>query len=413
MGKKSTKKQVFEGIKVADFAWAGVGPMVGRELAEHGATVIRVESHQRPDSLRGGGPFPEGQGGINRSGMFAAFNTNKYGMSLDLSTAGAKEVAKRLVAWADIVTDSMTPGTMAGWGLDYESCRKINPAVIYFSTTQQGQDGPHRNFRGFGHHANAVMGISSATGWPDGKPTLPFTAYCDFIAPWYLLVSVIGGLLRRRKTGKGMYIEQSQFEAGLSFMAPHLLDYSINHHVLGRMGNHDRYMCPHALYPCRGEDRWVAIAVANDDQWKRFCEAIGLPGWSGESRFLSFSGRKQNEDELDRLIGEWTQAHTPEQVMSLLQNAGVAAGVVESGEDLLRDPQLKHRQHYRVLEHPEIGPHSYNAPAYRLSKTPCELERPAPCLGGHNEYVYKEILGFSGQEIQDMLEAGVITKQAT
>jgi len=321
-------------------------------------------------------------------------------------------VARRLVAWADIVTDSMAVGTMAKLGLDYESCRKINPGVIYFSTTQLGQYGPHSGFHGFGHHANALLGLCTTTGWPDSEPTLPFTAYCDYIAPWYVIIAVIGALLRRHQTGKGMYIEQSQFEAGLSFIAPHLLDYTVNEHAVTRMGNRDRYMSPHGVYPCRGADRWVAIAVTNDKEWQRFCDVIGDPDWAGDPKFNSVIGRKENEDELDGLIGEWTKDYTPEQVMTILQDAGVPAGVVQTGEDLLNDPQLKHRQHFRVLDHLEIGPHSYHAPAYRLSQTPCDIKRPAPCLGQHNDYVYKEILGFSDDEIADMLVEGVITTDA-
>lgn len=405
-------RQVFEGIKVFDFAWAAVGPQVGRELAEHGATVIRVESHRRLDSLRTAGPFKDGKPGTNRSAMYTAYNTNKYGISLDLNNPKSKEVARRLVAWADIVADSMAVGTMAKLGLDYESCRKINPGVIYFSTTQQGQYGPHSGFKGFGHHANALLGLCTATGWPDSEPTLPFTAYCDYIAPWYVIIAVIGALLRRHQTGKGMYIEQSQFEAGLSFIAPHLLDYTVNEHAVTRMGNRDRYMSPHGVYPCRGADRWVAIAVANEEQWQCFCPVIGHTDWIGDPRFATILNRKENEDELDRLIGEWTKDYTPEQVMTILQDAGVPAGVVQTGEDLLNDPQLKHRQHFRVLDHLEIGPHSYHAPAYRLSQTPCDIKRPAPCLGQHNDYVYKEILGFSDDEIADMLVEGVITTDA-
>ena len=404
-------KQVLEGIKVADFAWAGVGPMIGRELAAHGATVIRVESHRRLDSLRAGGPFKDGRPGVNRGAVFAAYNHGKYGISLDLNAARAKEVAKRLIAWADIVSDSMTPGTMAKWGLDYESCRKINPGVIYFSTTQQGQYGPHRDFKGFGYHASAVLGVCESTGWPDGEPTLS-SAWSDFIAPWYITMAVIMALLRRRKTGKGVYIEQSQFEAGLNFMGPHLLDYTVNRHVVTRMGNRDRYMSPHGVYSCCGADRWVAIAVADEKQWQCFCQVVGSPDWAMDPRFATILSRKENEDELDRLIGEWTKDYTAEQVMTMMQDAGVPAGVVQTGEDLLNDPQMKHRQHYWVLNHPEIGPHSYNSPAYRLSKTPCEIKRPSPCLGEHNAYVYKEILGFSDDEIADMIVEGVITTEA-
>jgi benzylsuccinate CoA-transferase BbsF subunit len=385
--------------------------MIGRELAEHGATVVRVESHQRPCILRVGGPFKDGKPGVNRTGAFATYNTQKYGITLDLNHPKSKQVTRRLVTWADVVSDSMTPGSMAKWNLDYEECRKINPGIVYFSTTQQGQSGPHRSFRGFGYHSNALLGICGSTGWPDADPTLAFSAWTDFVAPWYVTMAVALALLRRRKTGEGMYIEQSQFEAGLSCMGPHLLDYRVNGNVVTRGGNRDRYMSPHGVYPCQGTDRWVAIAIANDEQWQAFCKAMDHPVWTRDARFATVLKRKENEDELDRLIGEWTQSSTAEKVMAIMQDAGVPAGVVETAEDLMNDPQLEHRQHFRVLDHPEIGPHSYHSPAYRLSKTPCAMTRPAPCLGEHNAYVYQEILDFSEDEIADMIAEGVITTE--
>jgi benzylsuccinate CoA-transferase BbsF subunit len=405
-------KQVFEGIKVVDLAWSGVGPQVGRELAYHGATVIRVESHSRPCPLRSMAPFKDGIPGLDRAGVFAEFNAQKYGMTVDLTHPNSREVARRLVTWADIISDSMTPGTLAKWELDYESCRRLNPRVIYFSTTMQGQDGPYRDFQGFGHHANALFGVSHTTGWPDGEPNLCGTAYSDFVAPWYLLVAVIGALLKRLKTGEGTYIEQSQLEAGLSFMAPHLLDYGVNGRILERMGNRDREMAPHGIYPCMGADRWVAIAVADDAQWRGVCKVIGKPDWSADLKYATMHGRKANEEEVDRLIGEWTKKYTPEQVMKLMQEAGVPAGVVQNGEDLLNDPQLRYRGHFPVLQHSAIGFHAYHAPAYKLSRTPCQVSRPAACLGEHNWRVYKDILGFSDEEIANMIAEGVITTES-
>jgi len=405
-------KQIFEGIKVVDFTWAATGPQVSRELAEHGATVIRVESHRRPCPLRTFPPFKDGVPGIDRGTFFTKNNTNKYGISLDLAHPKAREVTQRLLKWADIVGESMTPDSMKRLGLDYGACRKVNPGIIYFSTCQQGQTGPHRNFGGVGHHVNALAGLSECTGWPDSEPTMVFTAYSDFIAPWYLLIALLGALLRRRKTGEGMYIEQSQFEAGLTFLGPHILDYGVNNRILTRQGNRDRYMCPHGVYPCQGQDRWVAIAVANEDEWQCFCQVMGNPGWCRHEKFAALRSRKQNEDELDRLIGEWTKDHSPEQVMSMLQGQGVPAGVVETAEDLFNDPQIKHRQQFRVLNHPVIGSYSCQAPSYMMSKTPCKIDRAAPCLGEHNGYVYKEILGFSDDEIADLLVEGVITTEA-
>ncbi len=350
--------------------------------------------------------------GVDRGNFFTKYNTNKLGISLDLSHPKAHHVTERLLKWADIVGESMTPDTMANLGLNYESCRKINPSIIYFSSCQQGQTGPHKNFRGFGHHVNALAGLSDCTGWPDSDPTMVFPAYSDFIAPRYLLIGVLGALLRRRKTGEGMYIEQSQLEAGLTFMGSHILDYLVNKQILTRQGNRDRYMCPHGVYPCNGQDRWVAMAVAGEDRWQGLCKAMGDPAWAGEERFATIDSRKENEDDLDRLIGEWTKDYTPEQVMDMLQEHGVAAGVVETAEDLFNDPQIRHRQQFQKLDHTVIGSYTCQTPSYILSETPCRIDRAAPCLGEHNAYVYKEILGFSEDEIADMLVDGRITTEA-
>ena len=202
----------------------------------------------------------------------------------------------------------------------------------------QGAYGPQHLFKGVGHHINAVCGYSATTGWPDSDPTMIFSAYSDFIAPWYSLIAIMGALLERRRTGKGMYIEQAQMECGVSFLAPHVLNCAVNGRDLKRRGNRDFYMCPHGVYPCRGSDRWVAIAVQDEQQWQWFCDVIGNPEWTRDGKFTTILSRKQNEDELDKLIGEWTRAFTPEQVMTMMQEAGVPAGVVQTCEELLQRP---------------------------------------------------------------------------
>lgn len=404
-------KQISEGLKVVDFSWAAAGPQVCRELAEHGATVIRVESHDKPCPLRTFAPHKDSVPGLDRSAFYTAYNTNKLNISLDLTHPKSGEVTRRLIEWADVTGESMTAGTMAKLGLDYESCRKINPGIIYYSTTQQGAYGPNSNFQGVGHHVNALGGFCRCTGWPDSDPTMIFTAYSDYIAPWYIIMATMGALLRRRKTGEGMYIEQAQLEAGLTFAAPHILDFMVNGRSAERRGNRDNYMAPHGIYRCAGTDRWVAIAVANEDQWASFRKVIGNPEWTNDAKFAILSNRKENEDELDRLVGEWTKDYAPEQVMEIMQKAGVPAGVVKTCEDLLNDPQMNHREHFRKLKHPEIGVHSYHAPAYRFSQTPCDIHRAAPCLGQDNEHVYGEILGFTNDEIADMLVQKIITTE--
>jgi benzylsuccinate CoA-transferase BbsF subunit len=406
-------KQIFEGIKVCDLAWVGAGVQPTRELAVHGATVVRVESHRRPDTLRLAGPFKDFQTGVNRGAFGCAFNTQKYGISLDYSKPKGQEVARKLIMWADIVTDSMTPGSLANWGLDYQSVVKFKPDIIYYSTCQMGQHGPFSKFGGYGAFGAAYSGYCQILGYPDRGPLPLFNNYSDFIAPWYLTVAVIGALLYRRKTGKGMYLDQSQIEAGVTMQTPLVLDYAVNGRIAGRIGNRDPYICPHSAYPCHGDDRWVVIAVRTDEEWQALVKVIGEPEWSRDPKFATFLGRKEHEDELDSLIGEWTKDYPPEHVMATMQAAGVPAGVMlTAGEGIVNDAQARHRNAFRWLDHQEIGPLLHHSPSYHLSKTPHNIWKSAPCLGEDNEYVYKEILGYSDEEIADFLIEGVITTEA-
>ena len=219
---------------------------------------------------------------------------------------------------------------------------------------------------------------------------------------------LIAALDYRRKTGKGQRIDLSQFEAGVNFIAPIMMDYFINDRIANRNGNYSSRAAPHNAYRCKGEDRWCVIAVFTHEEWESFCHVIGNPPWTKEERFSSFLGRKKNEEELDRLVEHWTVGHTAEEVVSLMQADGVAAGVLETAEDLMEhDPQLKHRHFFWELDHPEIGKHHTRGPSFILSRLPCELQR-APLLGEHNEYALKEILGISDEEVAELVIERVV-----
>lgn len=309
--------------------------------------------------------------------------------------------------WADVVIESNAPGVMPKLGLAYEDLRRIKPDIIMLSTNQLGQTGPWRLFKAYGAQAAAMAGFYYLTGHPDEDPPAVFGAYTDMVSPQWTVCATLAALDYRRRTGKGQYLDHSQFEAGVHWLATTVLDYAINGRVAERMGNRDPYAAPHGVYPCRGDDRWCTIAVTNDEEWRSFCKVIGNPDWAKEGKFATLVGRKGNEDELDRLVAERTQNYSPEEVMTLMQRAGVPAGVVATSEDLHHDPQLKHRGHFQVLEHKEMGPTVYDSPPYRLSKTPAQLYRAAPCMGEHNEYVCKEILGMSDEEIADLMAEGI------
>ena len=402
-------KSIFEGIKVADFTTAIAGPLVTRFLAYEGATVVKIECHRHPDPVRLVPPFKDSIPGFDRSAQFAFYNYGKYSVSLDINTPTGQEVAKRLVKWADIVIENMAPGSMEKWGLTYEDCCKIKPDIIYLSSSSLGRTGPLSGYAAWGYHHGPLVGFSNMIGWPDRLPCVDSIAYTDAVAPSFSVIALVGALLHRRRTGKGAYIDQSQTEVGAYFLGPALMDYFANNRIAERAGNRDPDMAPHGVFPCKGEEKWIAIAVSGASEWESFCQVMDKPEWLMDERFSTLASRKMHEDELERLIAELTSRFNPNELVSLLQSAGVPAGIVATCEDLFNDPQLKHRAHFGQLEHAEVGTYTYERPPFKFSKIHPQPQRPGPLMGEHNERVLREFLGYSDDEISDMLIDGTIT----
>jgi benzylsuccinate CoA-transferase BbsF subunit len=396
-----------EGIKVLELTRVIVGAGAARFLGTYGATVVHVESQRRLDFLRTSFPYKDNISGINRAAYFHRYNADKYGMALDLSKPEGLGIMKRLVAWADVFIESNVPGMVDKFGLDYDSVKKLKPDIVMLSTSQMGREGPLARYKGFGVQTAAMAGFHQITGYADGSPMGPFGAYTDMVSIQWLVTALIAALDYRRRTGKGQYIDHSQLEAGVHFLAPAVLNFTANGKLMPQQANREACAAPHGCYQCRGEDRWCAIAVYSDGEWEAFCRALGNPPWTEESRFSTLLGRKENEDELDRLVEEWTRRHTPEEVMRRLQSVKVAAGVVATGEDLNNNPQLASREHFKMLSHPETGLVPFSNPPFKLSNTPNEVRLPAPCFGEHTEYVCREILGLSDQEFVKLLQNGI------
>ena len=401
------RKWAFDGVKITDFSLHGVGPQITKYLAHNGASVIRIESRLNPGICRLGGPFKDAISEPDRSLFYTNYNTGKYCIALNLDLPKAREIAWKLIEWADIMGEAFSPGVMKKWGFDYESVSRTKPDIVYFSTCQLGQYGPHAGFKGYGPHAKALAGYNHMTGWSDREPGAVWGAYTDYVSPRFGAAVLIAALDYRRRTGKGQHIDVAQFECGLQFLAPVIMDYLVNGRIQTRDGNHVPDAAPHASYQCQGSDRWVAIAVTDDEEWKAFSKVIGEPDWTKEPKFLTLIGRKENEDELNRLVGEWTINHSAEEVMAWMQEAGVLAGVLENCQDLVQDPQMMHRGHFVTMDHAVIGPHLHDGPPFKLSKTPSELRWGAPVYGEHLEYVCKDILGMSDDEIGDCVVEGV------
>jgi benzylsuccinate CoA-transferase BbsF subunit len=368
-----------------------------------------VETSHRLDTTRTNRPYKDNISHPDYSAWIELYNAGKLAITLNLQKPKAMEIAWKLVNWCDVMGESFTPGVMAKWGLDYESVRKVNQEIIYLSINAQGQQGPHADWRGWGTIISGLTGHYHLTGWPDREPAGIWGAYNDFIAPRFGALALMGALFYKRKTGKGQYIDASQFEAGAMFLSPPIMDYCVNGRVQMRNGNRDPRAAPHGVYRCEGSERWIAIAVAGDEKWEAFISVLNEPEWSTDTKFSTLEARKENEDELDRLIGEWTADKVAEDVMEKMQRAGIPAGVVWTPVDLLSEPQLKHRGHYVVVDgHPTVGPLTHDAPQIHLSKTPPEVGRFYGPLGHDNEYVYQEILGLSLDEISDLMAEGVL-----
>jgi benzylsuccinate CoA-transferase BbsF subunit len=398
---------IFKDLKVVEFTLFGLGPVLGRYLSDFGATVVRVESMTRPDPVRTSAPFANGEPGLNRSGFWTQANAGKYSVSLNLKLPDALEVAKRLVIWSDVIIENFSPGTLESFGLSYEAFKEINPSVIMVRLSNLGQTGPHSRQRGTGGQLQAVSGFVDLMGWPDRGPANPFGAICDNYPPRLGAAAVIAALLYKRRTGKGQYIELSQLECNIPFLGPVILDYVINNRILTRIGNNSPCAAPHGVFRCKGDDRWCAISIFTDEQWRSFCRTLDSPGWVNEERFSTLQQRQANDAELSGLIEIWTSSRTPEEVMRILQLNGVPAGVVENMQDIYEDPQLSHRNHFPKILHPEMGIHAIENNGFRLSKSLPEIKTP-PCLGEHNEFVYKKLLGMSEEEYVKLILDGVL-----
>jgi len=402
---------LFTGLKILEFGGGAAGPFGTRYFADHGATVVRVESQQRPDFIRLLRFTPGTEGGVDASHMFAMVNCNKYGVGLNMSHPRAGAVARRLVAWADVVAENFAPKAMAKWGLDYPSLSATKPDLIMISTCLNGQTGPERNYPGFGGQGSAIAGFNHLTGWPDREPLGPYGTITDSLSPRLVALLVASALLYRRRTGRGQYIDLSQVEGGVTCLSENVLTYAALGEALGRLGNRSRHAAPHGVFPCAADngdtDRWVAIAVHDDADWQRFGRALGHPSWAGDARFATAAGRLAHVDDLETHVAGWTTQHRAEEVMTVLQAAGVDAGIVANFQDLVNDPQLAHRRHFREVEHPVIGKHLCETNAIRFSRSPEEMRMPAPCLGQHSRYVYRELLGMSEAEYTALESDGV------
>ena len=393
------------GIRVLDFTWIHAGPSATRILSDQGAEVIKVESNNALSVV--GGPASATARGL---GQRHNWNAGKLSISLNMKTAQGIDIAKRLAAVSDVVAENFSGRVMPSWGLDYDSVRAINPSIIMLSMSGFGRTGPWRDRVSYGQTLQAWSGFTQLTGFPDTDPSGPASAYSDAVGGMAGAQAALLALMHRARTGRGQWLDVSQFESLTSLLETLVLDMSVNGSaaISTRTGNRLPYGggAPHGAYRCKGEDRWVAITVFTDEEWRAFVEVMGHPQWADGPQFATAEARERDADALDSLVESWTILHTAEDVMNLLQAVGVAAGVVQTGEDLARDPQLKERGFFRrVPDHQGVERIVESAP-YKLSRTPGSVTRGAPEFAADMTYVLRELLGMSDDEVEDCAIAG-------
>ena len=401
--------QPLEGLKILDFMWVMAGPASTRVLADQGATVVRIESSIRVETARTIGPFINDEGGAENSGLFNNMNAGKLGITLDVNNPASRRVIEDLVQWADVVTESYSPKAMKAWGLDYESLKAIKPDLIMASTCLFGQSGPLSSLAGFGTMGASMSGFYAMTGWPDRDPAGVAGAYTDYIAPKYLTAALLAALEHRDRTGEGQYIDMSQAEASMAFLTPAVLDYVVNDRQAPSPGNRHPQMAPHGAFPTATgdgeEQQWLTIAITDDDRWQALCQHADL---GDELAGLDLAGRKAREDELEATIGAWTMKHDGYQLQEQLQAAGIAAHMVQASSELVDDPQLVHRQHFREVAHADHGTFWVEGPRFSMSRSTTDISDAGPSLGQHTFDVLLGILGYDDETLGEVAAAEVL-----
>ena len=396
-----------EGVRIIDFTWVYAGPFATRMLGYYGAEVIRVESQTRPDQVRTSGlSRVVGDAGPEVSQQWHSINADKLSLQLNLKRPGARQVVLDLARTSDVVINAFSPGVLERMGLGHEDLRAVNPKLVAVSTTLFGHSGPLSPVPGFGNMGAAMGGYYELTGWPDRLPAGPFLAYTDATSPRLTAAMILAALDWRERTGEGVSLDFSQAEGGVHFLAEAMVDQAVNGYGQTRMGNADRWMAPHSVYPCgeAGADQWVAIACETDQQWATLASVIGRADLAG----LGTAERLAGQVELDELLAAWTHGRDPLAVQDQLQAAGVPAHQVQNSPEMIADPQLLFRDHFHQVPHELYGHTWAEQFGFRLSRSDGTPSRPGPMWGEHNYQILSEVLGYDSDKIAELVIAGVL-----
>jgi benzylsuccinate CoA-transferase BbsF subunit len=404
-------------LRICDFSGQLAGAGATRILAAFGAQVIRIEDpvqRGRWDILRGVPPFVDDRKGIDMGGAFNNHNVEKLGITVNLRTERGRELVRRLVEISDVVTENFAPGVLARLGFPYDELRAIRPDIVYVSNSGFGHRGPYGSYKSWGPIAQAVCGLTATSGLPDLPPAGWGYSFMDHHGGNFMAMAILAALLHRNRTGEGQWVDMSAVEAGITLDGPALLDFTVNGRPTRRDGmpdsNHSQFpaMAPHNIYATRGDDNWIAIACRDDADWRALALVVDEP-WSADPKLATGDARLTREGELDGLLATWAGARDRFDIAASLQAVGVPAAVVARPEDRIEhDVATSVWGLWPVVHHREMGDVRVDGLPVHLSATDWEITRGGPCLGEHNDVVFREVLGLSDDEIAELRAEEVI-----
>lgn len=402
MNMEEPKRRALEGVRILDFTWVVAGPVATRILADQGAEVIKIE---RRDSL---------DLGSRRGGFTGNLFRGKESTVINMSDPRGREITRQLVAISDVVIDNFSARVMRNWGMDYESLTQIKPDIIAVSMSGFGHTGPQKDYVSYGPTLQALSGYTLLMRHAGKTPAGWGYSYADMSGGYSGALAVLMALWYRRRTGHGQFVDLSQFETISSVLGPAVLDITANGATIAPFGNRSQEApaAPHGVYRCAGEDRWCAMTIFTEDEWQAFCQVLGNPEWTNDPRFSTLAQRLQHHAALDRHVEAWTLTHPPEEVMTKLQHAGVAAGLVANGADMDRDPQLRARGYWAHVPTPEGDTVTLDGPPIKLSATPGAVAAPGPLLGEQTASVLRRLLNYSDADIAHLTAERVVAGNA-
>lgn len=398
-------KYPLQNLRVINFGWVWAAPALGQVLGDMGAEVIKVESHKRPDIVRVIPPLAQDK---PLESLYAHCTMRDHlGITLDLTNPKGQGLARELVKTADVVIENFSPRVMPRFGLDYPKVKSLRPDIIMISLSAAGQTGPDSQITTYGNIIACLAGIDFHQGYVEEAPSSCGTAIADPLIGVLGAFSVLAALRYRSRTGKGQYIDLSQWEAVAATVGGPMMDYIFNGRTQHSLGNRDTMMAPHGVYRCKGEDSWVTIAVKTDDQWQKLCEVVDNHELAVDPRFSDVHHRQRNHDDLDKIISQWTQNMDQWRVTDVLQRIGIAAFPALSSKEVFTDKHFNARGDFVKVNHPLGEEVIYDVP-WKLTKTPGGVHRPAPSVGQDNQQIYAGLLGISPPELTQLEEDRIV-----